>query len=120
MTVVSVPVIKLWGEKSLCCLARRPCDLMQYILIMGYKPMKSTSSSLTVMKPPQLLKQFFLLFLTSSYLTISVLVFEFVKSSCVTPQDQFAVFQRCPGTASLLQKHHVLVQSQIKSPVNRD
>lgn len=37
MTVVSVPVIKLWGEKSLCCLASRPCDLMQYILIMGYK-----------------------------------------------------------------------------------
>lgn len=34
------------------------------------------------------------------------------------PQDQFAVLQSRPGTSSLLQKHHVPVESQIKSPAN--
>lgn len=34
------------------------------------------------------------------------------------PQDQFAVLQSCPGASSLLQEHHVLVQSQIKRPAN--
>lgn len=33
------------------------------------------------------------------------------------PQNQLAVFQRRPGASSLLQKHHVFVQGQIKSPI---
>lgn len=38
--------------------------------------------------------------------------------SSFIPQNQLAVLQSCPGASSLLQEHHVLVQSQIKRPAN--